>query len=51
MGHEPIPIREDITEKNRKMTNIWHQFLYKIFGKIFERLDDLEQRVSELENP
>ena len=55
--HIPIPEESKIVE-NGMITRIWYQFLYKIFGNIFDRIgalestaEDHETRIDALENP
>ena len=56
MAFDPIPNRESVTDERGLVSRVWYQFLYKIFGEIFKRLDaidtinaDHEDRITTLE--
>jgi len=43
---EPIPKESLVLEEGGRISNVWHQFLYKVFDSIFKRLDALESTTA-----
>lgn len=47
--HDRIPNETPMLEKNGLISRVWHQFLYKIFKDIYDKLNDHEDRITALE--
>ena len=40
--HTPIPNKSEVINERGLISHAWHQFLNKIFGDIYKKLDALE---------
>ena len=50
MAFDPIPKESPVVEGNGFLSRAWHQFLNKMFGDIFRRLDTLEETSEDHED-